>query len=89
MFIWRVIAQQTVIMTEFKFLKSESKIAPVHSMEVYGGPGCLNPLIRNLCTIWRRMISFTFPLLMWGAGSNRWIFGWVGPMACFDALDGT
>jgi hypothetical protein len=53
MFIFKVIAQKTVNMTEFKFLKSERKIAPVHAIEAYGGSECLNPLIRNLCTRWR------------------------------------
>ena len=63
MFIWKVFAQKTVTMTDVKFLKSERKIAPVHAMEAYGGSGCLNPLIHNLCTRWRWMISFTFRLL--------------------------
>jgi hypothetical protein len=50
MFIWKLFAHKTVIITEFKFLKSEGKIAPVHAVEVYEGSGCLNPLIRNLYT---------------------------------------
>ena len=57
MFIWKVTAKKAVIMSGFKFLKSERKIAPVHAMEVYGGSGYLNPLIRNLCTRWRWMLT--------------------------------
>jgi hypothetical protein len=60
--------------------------APRHG-DVWGSGG-IAARILNLCTRWRRVISFT-PLLLYSPGKapgSHGIRGWVGPRAGLDAV---
>jgi len=67
----------------------KGKVLPVYAINAYRRSTGIAPLILNLRTWWRRVVSF-ISWLIYPYEKNpsiQWTGGWVGPRASLDNLE--